>query len=112
MDVLFFNWGQMRAYKDGVPALKPMWQGDPALGYMALGQWVFDVQLPGCSAPVKVAERKGEIGQYRLSNIMLPDLGRSMVFATVDPAFEFGEIWQVEGFMAEAVGMLACDKET
>lgn len=111
MDVLFFNWGQMRAYKDGVPALKPMWQGDPALGYMALGQWVFEVQLPGCSAPVKVAERKGEIGQYRLSNIMLPDLGRSMVFATVDPAFEFGEIWQGEGFMAEAVGMRACDKD-
>lgn len=112
MDVLFFNWSQMKAYNDGVPALKPMWQGDPELGYMALGQWVFEVQPPGCSAPVKVAERKGEIGQYRLSNIMLPDLGRSMVFATVDPSLEFGEIWQGEGFMAEAVGMLACDKET
>jgi D-alanyl-D-alanine carboxypeptidase len=112
IDVVFFNWGQMKAYKDGVPALKPLWQGDPELGYMALGQWVFEVQPPGCTAPVKVAERKGEIGQYRLSNIMLPDLGRSMVFATIDPAFEFGEIWQGEGFMAEAVGMLACDKET
>ncbi len=112
IDVVFFNWGQMKAYKDGVPALKPMWQGDPELGYMALGQWVFEVQPPGCSAPVKVAERKGEIGQYRLSNIMLPDLGRSMVFATTDPSLEFGEIWQGEGFMAEAVGMLACDKET
>ncbi len=111
-DVLFFNWGQMRAYKDGIPALKPLWQGDPDLGYMALGQWVFEVQPPGCSAPVKVAERKGEIGQYRLSNIMLPDLGRSMVFATIDPAFEFGEIWQGEGFMAEAVALLACDKES
>jgi hypothetical protein len=92
--------------------MKPMWQGDPALGYMALGQWVFEVQPPGCAAPVKVAERKGEIGQYRLSNIMLPDLGRSMVFATVDPALEFGEIWQGEGLMAEAVALLACDKET
>lgn len=111
MDVLFFNWGQMRAYKDGVPSLKPMWESDPDLGYMALGQWVFEVQPPGCAAPVKVAERKGEIGQYRLSNIMLPDLGRAMVFATTDPAFEFGEIWQGEGFMAEAVGMLACGEE-
>ena len=111
MDVLFFNWGLMRAYKEDAPALKPMWLGDPELGYMALGQWVFEVQPQGCSAPVKVAERKGEIGQYRLSNIMLPELGRSMVFATVDPAFEFGEIWQGEGFMAEAVALLACDKE-
>lgn len=112
IDVLFFNWGQMKAYKDGVPALKPLWQGDPELGYMALGQWVFEVQPPGCSAPVKVAERKGEIGQYRLSNIMLPELGRSMVFATIDPVFEPGEIWQGEGFMAEAVALLACDKES
>lgn len=112
IDVLSFNWGQMQAYKDGVPALKPLWQGDPELGYMALGQWVFEVELPGCSAPVKVAERKGEVGQYRLSNIMLPDLGRSMVIATIDPAFEFGEIWQGAGFMAEAVALLACDKET
>jgi hypothetical protein len=111
-DVIFFNRGQMKAYTDGVPALKPLWQGDPELGYMALGQWVFEVQPPGCSAPVKVAERKGEIGQYRLSNIMLPDLGRSMVIATIDPAFEFGEIWQGAGFMAEAVALLACDKET
>jgi hypothetical protein len=111
IDVLFFNWGQMKAYKDGIPALKPLWEGDPELGNMALGQWVYEARLPGCSAPVKVAERKGEIGQYRLSNIMLPDLGRSMVFATVDPAFDFGEIWQGEGFMAEAVAMLACDKD-
>jgi D-alanyl-D-alanine carboxypeptidase len=110
MDVLFFNWSQMQAYKDDVPEMKPMWQGDPELGYMALGQWVFEVQPHGCSAPVKVAERKGEIGQYRLTNIMLPELGRSMVLATIDPAFEFGEIWQGEGFMAEAVALLACDK--
>ena len=111
-DVLTFNWIQMQAYKDGRPELKPLWQGDPELGYMALGQWVFEMELPGCSAPVKVAERKGEIGQYRLSNIMLPDLGRSMVIATIDPAFEPGEIWQGAGFMAEAVALLACDKET
>lgn len=111
LEVLFFNMAQMMAYKDGVPALKPLWQSDPELGYMALGQWVFEVQPPGCPAQVKIAERKGEIGQYRLSNIMLPDLGRSVVFATIDPAFEFGEIWQGEGFMAEAVALLACDKE-
>ncbi|WP_324074983.1 MAG: serine hydrolase [Erythrobacter sp.] len=110
MDVLFFNWSQMQAYKDDVPEMKPMWQGDPELGFMALGQWVFEVQPQGCSAPVKVAERKGEIGQYRLTNIMLPELGRSMVLATIDPAFEFGEIWQGEGFKAEAVALLACDK--
>ncbi|MBI1403647.1 MAG: serine hydrolase [Porphyrobacter sp.] len=108
MDVIFFNWGQMRAYKAGRPEMKPMWQGDPELGYMALGQWVFDVQPPGCPDPVKVAERRGAIGQYRLHNIMLPDLGRSMVFATIEPNFEFGEIWQGEGFMAQAVAMLAC----
>lgn len=110
-EVLFFNWAQMRAYKDGAPALKPMWQGDPALGHMALGQWVFEVQPAGCSAPVKVAEHKGEIGRYRLGNIMLPDLQRSMAFATTDPGFAFGELAQGEGFIAEAVALLACDKD-
>ncbi|MDJ0642285.1 MAG: serine hydrolase [Erythrobacter sp.] len=107
-DMIFFNWNVMYKYGQPDDPMVEMWKGDPALGFMSLGQWVFETQPQGCDAPVVVAERKGEIGQYRMHNIMLPELKRSMVLATVDPKFEFGEIWAGEGFMAKAVAMLAC----
>lgn len=107
-DIVYFNWGLMHQYGERGDAMAEMWKGDPALGNMALGQWVFETQPPGCPSPVIVAERKGQIGQYRMHNILLPQLKRSMVFATIDPDFEFGEIWAGEGFLPEAVAKLAC----
>lgn len=107
-DIVFFNWGLMQQYGEPGDRMADMWKGNPELGYMALGQWVFETQPPGCPAPVIVAERKGQIGQYRMHNILLPQLKRSMVFATIDPGFEFGEIWAGEGFLPQAVAKLAC----
>ena len=49
-----------------------MWTGDPALGYMALGQWAFDAPLEGCIGDVRIIERRGAIGKYQLRNIILP----------------------------------------
>lgn len=110
-DIIFFNWDRMKRYKADMVAggaRAAFWQGDPKLGYMALGHWVFEVEHPACPAPVKVSQRKGGIGRYSLENIMLPELGRSMVFATANAPFEFGEIWAKSGLLYEAVGTLAC----
>ncbi|MEM6494232.1 MAG: serine hydrolase domain-containing protein [Pseudomonadota bacterium] len=111
-DIVFENWSMMRGYEEAIEhsgAKAEFWKGDPKLGYMALGHWVFTVQPEQCDAPVLVSQRKGEIGRYQLENIMLPELKRSMVFATTQAgAFEFGEIWTQQGFLYEAVGTLAC----
>ena len=86
-----------RALMDGVllgdEALAQLWNGDPAAGSMALGQWVFEAPLSGCGTPVRIVERRGEIGDYQLRNIMLPDLGIAVALATDQPDFDFGEIW-------------------
>lgn len=111
-DIVFENWSMMQGYEEAIErggAKADFWKGDPELGYMALGHWVFTVQPEQCDAPVVVSQRKGEIGRYQLENIMLPELKRSMVFATAKAgAFEFGEIWAQQGFLYEAVGTLAC----
>lgn len=106
-----FNWTVMKTYQDDFAkggARADFWKGDPALSMMALGQWVFDVEHEACKGPITVAQRKGEIGRYRLESVMLPALGRSVIFATTDPAFEFGEIWARSGTLYYAIGTLAC----
>lgn len=109
--IALFNWSRMQTYRADLSKGGPraaFWQGDPELGYMALGHWVFEVEHPSCDGPITVSQRKGGIGRYRLENIMLPDLKRSIVFAAAEAGFEFGEIWAREGFLYEAVGQLAC----
>lgn len=110
-DIIFFNWDRMKKYaqdKEAGGARAAFWQGDPKLGFMALGHWVFEVEHPSCSDPIVVAQRKGAIGRYQLESIMLPELKRSMVFATAKAPFEFGEIWARSGPLFDAVGALAC----
>ena len=114
-NLLFFNWDRMKRYESdraASGARAAFWQGDPALGFMALGHWVFEVTHPACPAPITVSQRKGGIGRYALENIMLPELGRSMVFASASAPFEFGEIWAKDGFLYEAVGTLACGDQS
>lgn len=107
----FLNWSRMQSYAADLEAggaRAAFWQGDRALGFMALGHWVFEVEHPLCDAPVTVSQQNGAIGRYQLENIMLPELGRSIVFATAKAPFEFGEIWAKSGPLYEAVGLLAC----
>ena len=111
MDLAVFNWTLMKGYEEDLAnggARAEFWKGDPSLSMMALGQWVFDVEHEACDGPVKVAQRKGQIGRYRLESVMLPELGRSVIFATTDPSFEFGEIWARSGALYDTVGTLAC----
>ena len=85
-----------------------MWESDPALGYMGLGQWVFEAPLAGCDTPVKIVERRGAIGKYQLRNITLPSSKTALAIATQKEGFEFGEIWTGRGFMYEALSVAAC----
>lgn len=85
-----------------------LWQGDAALGYMALGQWAFEAPLKGCDSPVRLVERRGGIGKYQIRNIIIPDRGFALVLMTEQEDFDFGEIWMGEGFMFDALSAVAC----
>jgi CubicO group peptidase (beta-lactamase class C family) len=85
-----------------------MWDGQPKLGSIALGQWVFKSALRGCPSPVLIVERRGQIGGVEVRNFILP--GRDVVaiaFVNRD-GFEFGEVWQGKGFSYDLLSAAAC----
>jgi CubicO group peptidase (beta-lactamase class C family) len=89
-------------------ALAEMWAGDPALGAAALGQWAYDAPLAGCAAPVRIVERRGQIGGVQVRNFILPDSRRALVLFTRNEGFAFGEVWQGRGFAHAALSAVAC----
>ncbi|ACY15573.1 hypothetical protein Hoch_3067 [Haliangium ochraceum DSM 14365] len=107
-DLLGFD----RALLDGAllddAARAELWRGQPALGYMALGQWSFELALAGCEAPVHVVERRGHIGAYQVRNLLLPASGLAVVAFTVAAGFEFGEPWTGQGASYALLSALAC----
>ena len=74
-----------------------MWQGEPMLGYVALGAWAFAAPLQGCRDGVRLVERRGIVGGVQARNIIAPQLGRMLVAFTDDADFDFGEIWEGKG---------------
>lgn len=89
-------------------AREEMWQGDPALGYMALGQWVFPASLSGCEEPVRIVERRGGIGAVEVRNFILPEKGMAVAAFSQQAPFDFGEIWTGKGFAFELLSAVAC----
>lgn len=84
-----------------------LWNGEPQLGYMALGQWVFEAPL-GCDVPLQIVERRGNIGKYQVRNIILPQNGTMFALVTANGEFDFGEIWTGSGPMHDVLGVVAC----
>lgn len=87
-----------------------LWDGRPDLGYIALGQWVFEAPLKDCAKPVKLVERRGAIGGVQVRNFIAPDQGVA-VAAFTDKAegdFDFGEIWQGSGFSHDLLNLALC----
>lgn len=107
-DMLRFD----RALAEGVliddQSRAQLWDGDPALGFMALGQWVFEAPLAGCDAPVRIVERRGGIGKYQVRNVILPERAIHLALVTADGEFDFGEIWTGSGVMHDFLAAAAC----
>lgn len=87
-----------------------LWEGNPAYGHAALGQWAFETPLAGCRAPVWLIERRGAIGGIQGRNFILPDLDMAVIaFANrAEGDFDFGEIWQGAGFAHDILVEAAC----
>ena len=111
-DLLKLDTALMRGELLGPEALAEMWKGEPALGYMALGQWVFEVPLKGCDAPVKIVERRGDVGAVQVRNFILPEKQMAVVAFSQKKPFDFGEVWQGSGFAHDLLAAAACPVET
>ncbi len=85
-----------------------LWNGDPKLGFMALGQWAFSVPLTNCARPVRIIERRGAIGRIQVRNILLPEGNLAVIVFIDDAGFDFGEIWQGRGFSHDLLAAAAC----
>jgi D-alanyl-D-alanine carboxypeptidase len=107
-DLLAFDRALLGGKLMSARARAEMWDGQAKLGWIALGQWVFPASLKGCDAPVRIVERRGQIGGVQVRNIMIPEKD-VVVIAFVDRAeFEFGEIWQGKGFSFDMLSAAAC----
>ncbi len=110
-DLILFDRALMNGRLLPRAQLAELWDGQPELGFIALGQWVFSVPLEGCDAPVKIVERRGGIGKMQVRNFILPEKKVAAAVFVEGPNFDFGEVWQGSGFSYDMLSMAACVKE-
>lgn len=89
-------------------ATAAMWTGEPRLGYAALGAWSFPAPIKGCPDPVRLVERRGEIGGIEIRNFILPDQASALILFTNRQGFAFGEVWQQAGLSHDLLAAIAC----
>ncbi len=85
-----------------------MWTGEPRWGYVALGAWGYSAPLKGCPAPVRLVERRGDVGGIQVRHIIAPALGKVVIVFTNEADFEFGEIWQGRGVSHDLLAAALC----
>lgn len=85
-----------------------LWQGDPKLGYVALGVWSFPAKLSGCDQPLQLIERRGEIGGIQVRNLMAPQRQAALIVFSNTAATDFGELWQGKGFGFDLASAAFC----
>ncbi|MEL6707425.1 MAG: serine hydrolase domain-containing protein [Pseudomonadota bacterium] len=110
-DLIRIDNALMRGDLLGPEALAQMWDGDRALGFMALGQWVFEARLESCESPLRVIERRGDIGAVQVRNFILPEREMAVVAFSQRKPFEFGEIWMGQGFSFDLLSTAVCQTE-
>lgn len=109
--VLLFDFALMDGKLLGPEALAELWRGDPALGFMALGQWSFEVPIAGCKGPVRIVERRGAIGGVEVRNFIIPGYHAAIVAFSDSAPFDFGEVWQGKGFSHDLISAAICGKK-
>ena len=85
-----------------------MWAGDPAADDLALGQRSATVALAGCTRPVRVVEGRGAIGRFAVRNLILPDLGLSVVLFSNRGGSALGDLRQGNGVAHTVLAAAAC----
>ncbi len=111
-DLWRFDRALMQGRLLGADARRTLWQGEPKLGYVALGAWSFSAPLAGCTAPVALVERRGQIGGVQVRNLIAPELGAALIVFSNTALTEFGEIWQGSGLTHELASAAFCAQAT
>lgn len=78
---------------------KAMLTGDEKLSYVALGAWVFPLQIKGLNPAPQMLAREGEIGTFKLSLIVDPKRQRVIIIMTNQSPNPIGAVWAQEGLM-------------
>jgi CubicO group peptidase (beta-lactamase class C family) len=86
-----------------------MWDGKPAKGFAALGQWAFRVSLRGCKADQLLIERRGNVGNVQVRNYILPERNIVLIAMTNRDTIDFGELWQGAGLGYQLLSAAACN---
>ena len=107
-DLLKFNYALMNGDLLSGESTDVLWQGDPSIGFVALGAWSFTAPLEGCSAPVQIIERRGHIAGIYSRNFILPEYDKSVVMFVNRSDFNYGEIWMGEGFAYDVLARSVC----
>ncbi len=112
LDLLAFDQALMSGKLLPKAQLDMLWDGQPDLGFIALGQWVFEAPLKDCAKPVRLVERRGAIGGVQVRNFIAPDIQAAVVAFTDkgESDFDFGEIWQGKGFSHDLLNAALCPK--
>jgi CubicO group peptidase (beta-lactamase class C family) len=107
-DLLAFNRALLAGRLVSAASRQAMWTGEPKWGYAGLGVWAFTAPIAGCAEPVDLVERRGYVGGIQARNIIAPGRGVSVVVFSNQAEFEFGEIWQGQGFSHDLLAAALC----
>lgn len=111
-DLVRFNTSLMDGQLLNSESLTILWDGDPSLGYVALGAWSFTANLSDCDSGLALVERRGFIAGVQVRNILAVESRQSLVIFVNRADFDFGEIWMGSGFSYDLANAAFCDGES
>ncbi len=91
-------------------SLAVLWQGNPKLGFEALGQWSYDAPLKGCAKPVHVVERRGDIGGVVVVNVIAPERAGEVLLFSNTARTDWGQVWQGQGLLHDVLAATFCGR--
>ncbi len=89
--------------------LKMFTDGDPGIGYVALGAWGYQASPAGCEKPIRLVERRGDIEGVKVLTVLDIDNDRSFAIFSNRVETDWGWIWAGQGISAELASAVFCE---
>ena len=89
-----------------------MREGNPKLGYIALGALAYTAKLKHCDAPIALVEREGEIGGVRAVNVIAPAQQAAVIAFSNTARTDWGLVWQGSGLLYDLLDAALCTPTT